>query len=49
MALGTEMVDLVGFYIVDDIGYLLAVREVAIMEKQAGMGVMGIRVDVVDP
>jgi hypothetical protein len=49
MALRPEMVYLIGFCIVDDIGDLFGIREVPEMEEEPGAFFMGIDIDVVNP
>lgn len=49
MALSPEVVDLVGFDIVDEVGDLLVVREVAVVEKETGIGIVGVSINMVNP
>jgi hypothetical protein len=49
MTLGGEMINLVGFYVVDDFRELLGIGKVSIVEKKLGIGKMGIYVEMVDP
>jgi len=48
MALSPEVVDLVGFDVVDDVGDLLIVGEVAIVEKKPGARIVRIGIDMVE-
>jgi len=49
MALGAEVVDLIGFDVVDKMGDLLIIGKVAIMEEEACTGIMGVSIDMIDP
>jgi len=49
VALRAEVVDLVGLEVVDEVGHLARVGEVAVMEEHPGAGDVGVDVDVVDP
>jgi len=48
MALGTEMIDLLRFYVIDDIGELFSVGEVTVMKKEADIVTMGILIDMIN-
>ena len=49
VALRPEVVDFVGFYIVDEVGDLLVVGKITIMEKEACTCIMRIGIDMVKP
>ena len=48
MALGPEVVDLIGFDIVDEVGDLLVVGKVAVVEEEACTGIMGVGIDMIE-
>ena len=48
VALGAEVVDLVGLHLFEDAAEAGAVAEVAVVEDHAGVGVVGVGVEVVD-
>lgn len=48
VALGAEMVDLVGFDVVDQVRQLFGIRKIAIMKKEANIRQVGILIEVVD-
>ena len=48
MGLGAEVVDLVGLDLLDDVDERRAVGQIAVVEDEAGMGVVRILVEVVD-
>ena len=48
VALRPEVVDLVGAYVVDEVGHLPRVGEVAVMEEQLRSPDVGVDVDMVD-
>ena len=47
MALGTEVVNLIGLHLLDDPDQVGAVGEVAVVQHQAGIRFMGVLVKVV--
>jgi len=49
VALGAEMVDLIGPEVVDEIGHLLGIGQVAIVEKEPDIRKMRIFIEMVDP
>jgi hypothetical protein len=48
VGLGAEVVDLVGLDAGEDLAQAGAVDEVAVVEEQAGLGVVGVAVEVLD-
>jgi hypothetical protein len=49
MALGTQVVDLVGLHLLDDAGQVAGVAQVAIVQLEAGIVNVRVLVDVVHP
>ncbi len=48
MALSTQVVDLIGLHLLDDPDQVGAVREVAVMQHQPWIALVGILVEVID-
>jgi hypothetical protein len=49
MALGTEVVDLIGLHLLDDPDQVAAVGEVAVVQGEARIALVGVLVEVIDP
>jgi hypothetical protein len=48
MALGAQVVNLIGLHLLDDADQVGAVGEIAVMEHQAGIALVGVLVEVID-
>ena len=49
MALGAQVVDLIGLDLLDDLDQIAAVREISVVENQSGIHIVGILVQMIDP
>ena len=49
MALGAEVIDLIGLHLLDDPDQVGAVGEVAVVQHLAGITLVGILIKVIDP
>ncbi len=48
MRLGTEVVDLVGHHLVNDLVDVVRVAQVPIVQLELGVGVVGVLIDMID-
>jgi hypothetical protein len=48
MTLGAQMIDLLRLKVIDEVGHLAGIAEIAVVEKKPSFGNMGVRINMVD-